>query len=929
MKKCVIAKSDMYKIKSTSFCLYIFFLSVPLSLIGFNLPNQFQKLTNANGLSNNTVHSIYKDSEGFVWLGTSAGLNRFDGVNVKSYPQFSSESVSFVTELDEDILLIGMEPGLKMFNKKTKSLVDITLDTRPTIVRSIYVINKEQFLVATEQGVYSVYKSGLKIKKIILDNNISLTSIATSILAESDSVFWITTQRGLCKYNLDKNSATVINNPKSNYFTCLTLVGSTIYLGTYNNGLFSFSPETGEFKQISFSKDWYIKCITKDKSNNLYIGTDGNGIRIWNPITNEHSFVNSSHTEASNISSNTILSILIDNSILWIGTHIGGVNYNPIENRLFKVYTGGSGNINLSVRSFYIYDKDKTKKLIGTRDGLVYISERENIIKQFLYNSTSLLRAGIITQVYQYNDKILVGTYGGGLYFFNMKDLTLSNFSSDPVFMHGSIFRIEQDKQENLWIATDDGLYSFDKDFKPIRSYNIKNSGLASNTILGIICDSNNCIWITTLNSGVFLLDINTGIIKSNLFPEKYAQILNKVNQFYEDSQKNIWISTNKGLLCVKQSFDIAKLYSMDNILPDNTVKGVVEDDNRNLWIATLKGIVRLNIRDGNHKVYDTTDGLVSYNFNNIISKDKNGSIWWSNDDGLLYCNPHDIDSKRQRNNLQKPVITSIFINNKEFISDVSTEYLEEIVLDNDQNNIGLGFSLLSFSDPRFTKYEYRLDGLDTDNVWTVSTSNTINYFNLKSGKYVFHVRSSEDPQKETQLIIRINRSYSFLLYSLVIITLMVAVMLFIFSKLKKKSVKTIFYVAKAENKSIDNKLGQEESEGLQNRLLMYMETQRPYLRNNLKIGDLAHEMDISVGDLSTVLNVYLSVNFTDFVNSYRVNKFIKLMNEKDVVKYTMTALSQQCGFNSRTTFYRAFKKVMGKGPLEYAKELEINFKKE
>lgn len=909
--------------------LCILLLCIPSCLSGHNFPHRFLRITNAEGLASNTIHSIFKDNEGFIWFGTSSGLNRFDGVNVKNYKEFSSESVSFVTELNNDILLIGMEPGLKLFNKKKRSLVDISLDTRPIIVRSIHVIDKDRFLVATEQGLYYVCNNGSKVQKIILDKNISLTNAATSILAESSFIFWITTQEGLCRYDLERNSTTVFNNSKSNYFTSLTQIGSTMYLGTYNNGIFSFSQKTKEFKQIPFSKDWYVKCVAKDNANNIYIGTDGNGLKIWNPITNEQNSINASFKEAFNISSNTILSILIDNSILWMGTHIGGVNYNPIENRLFKLYMGVSGDVSSSVRSFLIYDHDETKKLIGTRDGLIYISEKENIVKQFLYGKTPLLRAGIITHIFQYNDKILVGTFGGGLYFFNLRDLSLSNFSAESVFIHGSIFRIEKDKQGNLWIATDNGLYSFDRNFNLIRTYNVKNSGLASNTILNIICDSNNCIWITALNSGVSLLDVNTGIIKSNIFPEKYGQILNKVYQFYEDSQKNIWISTNKGLFKVQQSLDITKHYSTENILPDNTVRGVIEDSKGNLWITTLKGIVCLNTKNATSKTYDVTDGLASYNFNNIISKSKNGTIWWSNDDGLLYCNPLDIDRKTQSNNFQKPTITSILVNDKEFISSPSAEYLEEIVLENDQNNIGLKFSLLSYSDPKFTKYEYRLDGQDSNNIWTTSKSNSISYFNLKSGKYVFQIRNPENHQVETLLTIKIKRSYTFLLYSLITIIVIGCLMFLVFARLKKKNVKTIFYITKGENKYTDSKLGQEESESLQNRLLIYMETQKPYLRNNLKIGDLANEIGVLVGDLSTLLNIHMSVNFTDFVNSYRVNVFVKLMSEKDVVKYTMTALSQQCGFNSRTTFYRAFKKIMGKSPLEYAKELEINFKKE
>lgn len=99
------------------------------------------------------------------------------------------------------------------------------------------------------------------------------------------------------------------------------------------------------------------------------------------------------------------------------------------------------------------------------------------------------------------------------------------------------------------------------------------------------------------------------------------------------------------------------------------------------------------------------------------------------------------------------------------------------------------------------------------------------------------------------------------------------------------------------------------------------MEKDRLYLNSDLKLQDVAKVVKCNTGELSQVLNMFMNIGFTDYVNKYRIDEFIKRIQDKSASRYTLVSLSEQCGFSSRTSFFRSFKKFKGMSPAEYIKE--------
>ena len=111
-----------------------------------------------------------------------------------------------------------------------------------------------------------------------------------------------------------------------------------------------------------------------------------------------------------------------------------------------------------------------------------------------------------------------------------------------------------------------------------------------------------------------------------------------------------------------------------------------------------------------------------------------------------------------------------------------------------------------------------------------------------------------------------------------------------------------------------------DECRQLLNRLNNIMEQDRMYTNPDLKIEDLATAVGVSSHTLSYVFSQYLKRNYYDYINDYRISEFKRLVNNGDHMAYTLDALMKICGFNSRTTFFRYFKKVNGTTPSKYIK---------
>lgn len=877
----------------------------------------YYSITTSEGLPSNTIGAIKKDSSGFIWLGTGAGLCRFDGCEIKTYPVLAGDDIWSIEELDTDTLLIGTVSGFKYFSRKTNEV--FVLDIPSTIVKAIKKIDDRRFLAGTEAGLFLVDKHTPR--QILLDSGLSPCNHITSIIREDKDVYWFSTADGLGRIDV-RTMKPVIYRMKdalsnTNFFICLTRIGNQIYLGSFNKGVFRFDMSDKKFTKVDGFEHNLIMTI-EAQGNQLFVGTNGQGLKIMS--LTDGSIEIASHKEKirNTISSNTITSFLYDNGIQWVGTQFGGVSYTPSTKARFFCYSKNDFyTADYKVRSFYMFPDGN--KLIGTRAGLFHVSEKDGTVRKYsLENHSSKLRSNIILFINKVDDKILIGTYGGGMHVFDEKTLQLGDLSEEEPFLYGCFFHFTQDKAGHLWIASQEGLYQSTADGHILKKYDTMNSLLTTNAVFYVYADSMDRLWIGT-KFGLFLMDIKSGKLRTDCFG---TPITDEVKCIIEDSHKDIWVCSRSGLYRIGEDLQVADHFTKENLLPDDQVMSILEDRQGNYWIATCEEVVKYTPSENKHCTYQMQNEIDDLDFNNAVVMFADSTVWWTNEGGLIYTSEKNISVTKKL--AANPTITSCYVGDVEY----DFPYMDQsrgIVLPESGNSIRFKFSNLDYSLPNANVYEYRLEGYDKD--WIKQNGvNEVTYKDLPSGKYVFKLRVPDgDVMTEQQTVVVVRKSYSFLI-GLFLVAVLIAILIVYFSskiwKLKRRMTneRIILSTVKEQGKAKKTVLPEVKVNSLLDNLLSYMENEKPYLSAKLNISDVSMKLDCTKIELSQLLNNHLNVNFSNFINTYRVNEIKHRLNQDNLSKYTLKALSEQCGFSSKTTFYRVFKNVTGMTPLEYCK---------
>lgn len=763
---------------------------------------RFENLTSDNGLSQNTVLSIYQDSRDFLWFGTYDGLNRYDGYSFKIYKieKDNPRSIkgqtfrSILEDKNGDLWIASIGGGLNRYNRLTDDFTNFHhIENNPNSiisdrVRTLFIDKKNRLWIGTEIGLcrYDFQKNiFISYNKIFNNALYPKSEYILSICEDSEGFLWIGTQNGLIKFNPETNQYKYYHNQPNNPFSLSSNFIGKVYIDKKNSLWIGTSEDLNKYDRV---KDRFIRFInpytvnTKDKTitdiiedynGNLWITTLFNGLQKFDPKTTTFTIYKHDLSNPESIGSNILFSLYEDKSgILWIGTEGAGVNkLNRMRSNFIYYRNIPFNNESLSNDKVYSIIEDKSGIIwLGTFGGGLNRFDPNSKQKKFIRynynpnNPNSLVDDRIRTICEDDEGNLWIGTEYG-LSMFNIKKNLFKNFIGDgsPYKLSNNIiFSIYQIKSGEILIGTfGGGLNIYNKRTNKFINYqnNPHNpKSISSNNIWCIFQDSKGNIWIGTDDGGLNRFDIkkNEFIHYKNNPNDLNSINCNKVLNIMEDSKGTLWIGTiqgiNKVLMNKKNKNDLKFInYTVKDGLPDNNVQGILEDGHGNLWISTNRGISKFNPQKITFENYDMSDGLQSNEFyvRACAKIAKTGEMIFGGNKGFNIFHP---DSIKEDKTIPKVVITDIRLFNTsakigekiddEVILTKNITETKELILSYKYNIVSFDFAALHYTNPEKNSYAYIMEGLESD--WNyVGNSHTANYAHISPGEYIFRVKAA------------------------------------------------------------------------------------------------------------------------------------------------------------------------------------------
>ncbi len=753
----------------------------------------FDHFSMIDGLSQNSVTCIFQDSQGFLWVGTQAGLNRFDGRTFKVFKNepmdpnsISSNYINSIAEDSEGNLWIGTEYGLCRYNRYTANFRNFFAEDgnakslSSNEIYNVLIDSKKRIWVKTATAIELFDAKTEEFHKYLHYFDlfqVPAKDVRFPIFEDSSGGIWVGTNDGLnffdeklqhfVRYSERDDRNSISNNQVRCIFEDS---GLNLWVGTAS-GLNLFDRKKKRFESFFFNKfmpeENSINSIVEDKDGNLWLGTSSYGLVKFDTKFKLFKSYRYSSNVSSSIASNTVFSLYKDNSeILWIGTR-SGLDKLDVKKKKFQV-------LRRSAFSPYRFSSNDITAVECVGDSLIVVGTRNkgiNIVNTnkkdlvIIAQDNSILADNAILSIFKLkNDSLFVGT-ATGAYILGVHSQNLTRLSDVYGFasheLAGSATAGMEDRDGNLWVGTNLGLVRILKADSSITKYRYShsdNSTISSNDINVIFEDSQGGIWIGT-SFGLNRMEVDLGMFDRKMF-EKNSNKGPSNNTIYsitEDDIGNLWIGTGGGLNKLNLNGGLFHYFTERDGLPNNQIYSTIIN-NVELWMSTNKGLAKINLNTGDIKTFDIADGLQGYEFNqNTGAKSSNGLIYFGGVNGLNLFVPDSIHENRVK---PKVVITSLEVINESGKFMFFIEGRKRIELPANNHNVTIEFAGLEFTQPMQNNYEYFMDGLD--NEWIkIGSRNFASFSNLPSGKYTFKVRASNndlvwsDEPVELELVIQ------------------------------------------------------------------------------------------------------------------------------------------------------------------------------
>lgn len=740
-------------------------------------------ITEKEGLPFNSLTDIVQDKKGFLWVGSSSGLARYDGYTFLEVPKGNPVSGSIISSLTSDT------SGLIWAGSINGRIFRIHPETLTTTLFQIVEKNANSFatkVFGDSRGNVWAFAEGVGLFKFngssfdfagALDN-LPLKGLAhsnfynrlTSFYEESASVIWLATSNGIYKLHTEKLkiehvSSMSEDSNKPAFLHCMVPDGKEgFWCSTYGTGLMHFNARTGEYKSYLYETGFegtsnIIYGLSRKNDHELWISCGGLG--LFDENTKTFSFYYDREDIDTGLASYSMIHTL--GGIIWVVTDKGLLQSVPGQNKFnyFKLKVTRSDNHSYYGVSDVLYDESTKRKIVASSfaDGLHIFDSlnRETILPFHIHPKGEPYL--IINDLFQDRDgKIFVLTRDQ-LYELT-KDNRLVKLSAPNALLEANtvpyFYRIIQSSSGDYWMASSrNGLFHYNKVQNKWEVLKAQSSeSLASNRVFRIEEDVNKKIWIAHPLEGISIFDPSTSrwSYLKHQEGDSTGLVSNAFTDMIQTPDGKMVFVTIEGISIIDVHSHAIKNYTEVTGLSSNLMYAALADSAGNIWTVTNRGMVVLNPDGKQIHEFSSRDGLRGI-YSSLLLRKSGNQVY-----ACTFQGYYTFDQKKSlQTRFHKTPLYITSVNNQNTdLAGFNTPALVNIAYD--LNSLSIEFASLNFSGGQTNRYRYKMEGLEKN--WTETNSSQVNYSGLPSGQYIFRVQLADGSNAEASLTVIVSAPF-------------------------------------------------------------------------------------------------------------------------------------------------------------------------
>lgn len=761
------------------------------------------KVTPDGGVAISSVMCIEEDSHGFIWFGSNNGLFKYDSREIKkySYSQYKKNTppTNRINQIynDNERLIVVTESGLSQYRPDYDDFVDFKIvDLKGGVINGDF-----SFLTQTKDSTYWILdKNGLLSfnTNFVTNGYVNVDHVQSQprlLHLDKQGNLWIVFQNGKIYFKTPGSSDfKLFTTGISRFPRAFFADQKHVWIGYSQHGVYCYDINGNLLKIFNESNGFIsnsVRDIIESEQGEIWIATY-NGIAIFNDL-NLTDVINTNNNPQ--LAHHSIWSLYKDSKeTIWIGTWLGGLSfYSKYQNAVNKQnHSIKNYDIDDDIITSFVQDFDKKQLWISTASGLLKnynLKDNTESTEQVHYLNDDIHT--IKSLALDKNETLWIGTYEQGIFFRRKNEKQFHRLNTH--FGLGLQIIDILPVANGIWFSNyQQGVFFLsnkDNSIKRYRHNPLDSTTISNNSVRQMIEDKNGNIWFAT-EGGLNLMKKDSNNFSRIKYSKKHDAPLSYdfIYTILEDSKGNIWIGSNGGAL-IKVDIKNNKFtyITTSDGLPADDIYNIIEDTDSNLWLATGNGICEYHTNEQSISTFNNIEDLSENTFNansGILAAD--GRLFFGSSNGFISFRPEDVCIKNTR--MPVTTIISFSINNKEIIPSEDNPILKKHISSTKHLTLKHKHSLFSFKfvadnfiNPKENKFKFRLHNFNEE--WIETDNNGLAIFtNIPSGKYVFEVCASNNDgvwnQNPTKIEIEITppiwkRWYAFSFYVLAIILIL------------------------------------------------------------------------------------------------------------------------------------------------------------